>query len=250
MLIQRLSWAGIKITVGKTNILVDAMADPQATGYDDKPFAEGLIIPAGEPASIDYALITHRHGDHYDLPTLRMYLAPGGKVVCSRLDEERIQFHGFETVALGLHESFQAEDVSFTPVPAVDGLGDNQVSWVVEGGGKKIIHCGDTLWHGYWWKIAKSYAPFDAAFLPINGPLLNVESLQPPSGLPFALTPQQAVIAGRILGARLICPIHYGLLAHPGAYDEYPDAVATFVQAAQASNTAVQVVAPGEVLTW
>jgi L-ascorbate metabolism protein UlaG (beta-lactamase superfamily) len=74
--------------------------------------------------------------------------------------------------------------------------------------------------------------------------------LQPPSELPFALTPQQAVIAGRILGAKLICPIHYSLLAHTGVYDEYPDAEQAFVQAAQASDTAVQVVAPGEVLRW
>src|SRR5215211_4333247 len=98
MQIHRLSWAGIRLRVGATNILVDALADPNATGYDDKPFAEGLIVPAGEPASVQFALITHRHGDHYDLPTLTTYLAPGGKVVCSKLDEEKVHSHGFETI--------------------------------------------------------------------------------------------------------------------------------------------------------
>jgi hypothetical protein len=36
-------------------------------------------------------------------------------------------------------------------VPAVDGFGAYQVSWVVMAGSHKAIHCGDTMNHGYWW---------------------------------------------------------------------------------------------------
>lgn len=36
-----------------------------------------------------------------------------------------------------------------TAVPALDGLGDPQVSWVVEADGKRLLHGGDTAFHGY-----------------------------------------------------------------------------------------------------
>src|SRR3546814_3747139 len=41
-------------------------------------------------------------------------------------------------------------DFTATPVPASDGYGDVQMSWVVSAGGRRIFHGGDTLWHGQW----------------------------------------------------------------------------------------------------
>ncbi len=51
-------------------------------------------------------------------------------------------------------------------VPAVDGIGDPQVSWAVEAGGKRVIHLGDSVFHGYWWRAAHRYGPFDAVLPP------------------------------------------------------------------------------------
>jgi len=34
--------------------------------------------------------------------------------------------------------------------------------------GKRILHAGDTLWHGYWWRTAEEHWPVDIALLPIN----------------------------------------------------------------------------------
>ena len=43
---------------------------------------------------------------------------------------------------------------TITAVPAVDGFGDPQVSWVIAAAGRRILHAGDTLFHGSWWLIA------------------------------------------------------------------------------------------------
>ncbi len=57
----------------------------------------------------------------------------------------------------------------------------------------RVIHTGDTLLHGYWWKIAHEYGPFDHAFLPINGALVDLPFLQPPREHEAVMTPEEAV---------------------------------------------------------
>ena len=71
---------------------------------------------------------------------------------------------------------------SVTPVASLDwrGTDSDQVAWVVEGAGARIIHCGDTMWHGNWWQIARDHGPFDVAFLPVNGVIAKFD--QPPGG--------------------------------------------------------------------
>jgi L-ascorbate metabolism protein UlaG (beta-lactamase superfamily) len=138
--------------------------------------------------------------------------------------------------------------VTITAVAAVDGFGDPQVSWVVEGGGKKIIHCGDTLWHGHWWKFGRRHGPFDMAFLAINGAVTGFPGMEP-SGIPADLTPEQAAAAGKILGAKAVCPIHYRTFNFPPLYVETTDAEQTFLAAARARGIAVEMVNPGDIVT-
>jgi len=146
----------------------------------------------------------------------------------------------YEPILLG--DSFTA-----TAVPAVDGYGDPQVSWVVSGGGRRIIHCGDTLWHGSWWHIGRQLGPFDAAFLPINGARFGWR--KPVSDVPAVMTPEQAVAAAVVLGARLLVPIHYGLVGAEG-YQEVTQPEAALLKAARQRGMAVEVVRPGEWLRW
>ncbi|MEK8174328.1 hypothetical protein NKH77_51030 [Streptomyces sp. M19] len=53
--------------------------------------------------------------------------------------------------------------------PSIDGLGDPQLCWVVECDGLRVFHGGDTMFHGFWWSIARRFGPVDIAFVPING---------------------------------------------------------------------------------
>jgi L-ascorbate metabolism protein UlaG (beta-lactamase superfamily) len=247
MQIQRLSWAGIKVIVGSTTIVVDLLED---TGRLRPIMGEprGLLSALDAEGSVHLALLTHLHPDHYDPAALRKRLAPSSRVVCHRDIRDKVAADGLPVHALELEEPFSADGLTMTAVPAVDGFGDPQVSWVIEGGGKKIIHCGDTLWHGHWWRIRRKHGPFDAAFLCINGVVMTYPGLEP-SGIPADMTAEQAAAAGRLLGARTVCPIHYGTF-NAAQYSEAPNVEQTFLGAARDHGLSVQIVPPGNFIQW
>jgi L-ascorbate metabolism protein UlaG (beta-lactamase superfamily) len=122
-------------------------------------------------------------------------------------------------------ESVEVGPFVATAVPAVDGFGDPQISWVIEADGKRIIHAGDTLFHGSWWLIQMRFGPFDAAFLPVNGAITSFPHRQPASGLEASLSPEQAVAAARILGAKRLVPIHYDGIDEPPVYQQTDDII-------------------------
>jgi hypothetical protein len=50
---------------------------------------------------------------------------------------------------------------------------------LVEADGIKLMHFGDTLWHGYWWKIRARCGPPHVAFLQINGAITQFPNMKP-----------------------------------------------------------------------
>jgi L-ascorbate metabolism protein UlaG (beta-lactamase superfamily) len=130
----------------------------------------------------------------------------------------------------------------FTPVPAEDGFGAEQVSWVIGWGGQRYFHGGDTQWHGKFDLIGAQFGPFDTAFLPINGARVQRD---PMPETPAVLTPEQAIDAALLLGARRVVPIHYGGESPP-AYLEVPHPLKTFLETAKRRNVAVVPLLPGE----
>jgi L-ascorbate metabolism protein UlaG (beta-lactamase superfamily) len=118
-----------------------------------------------------------------------------------------------------------------TALPAVDGTGDPQVSWLIEVDGKRVLHLGDTMWHGWWWRISERYGPPDVVLAPINGPRLSFPHRQPASPLAGALDPEQAALAGDLLRAGRLIPIHYGGYDAPGVYEPADDPLARLAAA-------------------
>jgi L-ascorbate metabolism protein UlaG (beta-lactamase superfamily) len=240
---QRLSWAGTKLELASGTIFLDPWVNVDIwDGTWKEP-----IVPVESATSERNVIVTHPHNDHFDPVAIRKLLAERGRVICHEDIAATVASRGFRVRALKLYEPLLQGDFTITAVPAVDGTNDGQVSWVVAGGGRKIIHCGDTLWHGAWWHIGRQHGPFDAAFLPINGAQLL--SRKPPSGIPASLTPEQAVAAAIILGARLAIPIHYGL-PPSSSYVEIPSAETAFIEAARKRGLDVEIVKPGEWLKW
>jgi L-ascorbate metabolism protein UlaG (beta-lactamase superfamily) len=92
-----------------------------------------------------------------------------------------------------------------------------------------------------------AFGPFDAAFLPINGARFGWR--KPVSDVHAVLTPEQAVAAAVVLGARLLVPIHHGVAASED-YQEVPDAEALLLAAARKRKVSVELARPGEWLTW
>jgi hypothetical protein len=117
MKIQRLAWAGIKIECGDAALFVDASVDPDYGANN---------IPLATSAGSRSAVVTHHHGDHCD-PVAGWFDARGIPVQTVELHEP-------------VFFSRQSGDIVARAVPASDGFGHPQFSWVIDGGGKRIIH--------------------------------------------------------------------------------------------------------------
>ncbi|BET48020.1 MULTISPECIES: MBL fold metallo-hydrolase [Streptomyces] len=233
MRVRRLGWAGLEIEAGGERIVIDYVRDltPLFTGWQPGP---GLAAPSGTASA---ALVTHLHRDHTDASALADVLTPGAPVlrpapghgddvdnVTTLLAERELVRHRLAAEVVDVWSTRDLGPFRVTAVPAVDGLGDPQVNWVVQADGQRILHGGDTMFHGYWWLVARRFAPFDAVFLPANGAVVDAPHLQPPSPVPAALDPLQAAAAAKILDARFAVPIHYE--------PEQPDKIPGYVEVA------------------
>ena len=240
--ISRLSWAGVQISYGSSTIVIDLLENLEALrSLVGAP--RGEAVPSAD--QLDAALVTHLHADHYDPLTLRRRLRSDADVLCHVANEATINGDGFHARAAVIDQPTQVGPFRVTALSAVDGLGDPQVSYMVEFDGLKILHCGDTLWHGNWWKIRERFGSVDIAFLPINGVTIEFPGMKP-SGFPVDLTPAQAAAAADILGAKTVCPIHYKLFDNPPVYSEWPDAEKVFLAAAAQRGVGVEIVEPGK----
>ena len=194
MNIRRLGWAGLEITSDTTTIAVDLI---EGIGVMEQ-FIGGMHEPLPPPSRpLDAALVTHLHGDHADPEALARALKPGAPILRpARFTGEGLEPAGPLASEAGLVEHALATDVlevwesrtigpfTVTAVPAVDGFGDPQISWVVEAGGCRVLHAGDTIFHGSWWTIPMRVGPIDIAFLPINGAMCEFPHRRPFSPLP------------------------------------------------------------------
>ncbi len=65
MRIERLSWAGVKVLGSAGTLVIDALGDASPVEqWMGKP--ANPLVPVGEPGSVDAALVTHAHPDHWD----------------------------------------------------------------------------------------------------------------------------------------------------------------------------------------
>lgn len=249
MKVTWLGWAGVEIESEGATVVIDPLADPLATFRALGDAARGveppvLVAPANAGGAVG-AMVSHLHRDHTDAAALAAALAPGASVHeppapgGGRTENLGLAQADAELDAAGLRRresrEWEAHSVgafTLTALPAVDGLGDPQVSWLVEAEGRRVLHLGDTIFHGYWWRMARRHGPFDVVFAPINGAVVDFPHLQPPSPLPAAMEPEQAALAGELLGAGTVVPMHYAGLAIEPWYRPIADAGERFAVAA------------------
>ncbi len=243
-----LGWAGVELEHDGATLVIDPLVDPAALYAAVGDAAADVhwpeVIPPSSGTAVG-ALVTHLHRDHADAGAMTVALAadapvlvpgerslddppaPGLAQATHELSEAGLPLRGsapWETTELG--------PFTVTALPAVDGTGEPQISWAVEAGGHRVIHCGDTLFHGSWWHAATVAGPFDAALLPINGAVVSFPWRRPASPLPAAMTPEEAAVAGRLLRAERVIPMHFGGFDLDPYYRSIPDALDRFLAAA------------------
>jgi L-ascorbate metabolism protein UlaG (beta-lactamase superfamily) len=264
MKVRWLGWAGVEIEADGATLVIDPVADPGATfaalGEETLRRVQLPTVLAPKARGTAVAgLVSHLHRDHTDAGALAAALAPGAAVhepawpgggdaenlalaqANSELDRASHLRRTFD-----VWEQAEAGPFAITALPAVDGLGDPQVSWLVEAEGQRVLHLGDTIFHGYWWRMARRHGPFDVVLAPINGAVVDFPHLRPPSPLAAAMEPEQAALAGELLGARALIPIHYDGFAIDPWYRPVADARLRFETAATEHPYATRILEPGE----
>ena len=166
------------------------------------------LVPLGEaPAPPDAVLLSHLHGDHLDLPSLRR-LGQRTRLFVPRGGGGLLRRQGF----LGVEELSEGETayVSGVEIRAVPALHDGRRYPVGKqiaalgyalAGSRTLYFAGDTDF----FEGMRELAGLDAALLPIAGWGARLG--------PGHLDPAGAAEALRVLRPRLAIPIHWGTYA-------------------------------------
>lgn len=235
--VERLTWAGVKMVANETTVLIDAVGTDLWNG--DAP---GGFVPVTSETQRTYALVTHTHNDHLDIETLRRVLGDNGYVIAPVHHATHLSSRGLRVITAELYEPVSRGGFTAIAVPAVDGFGADQVSWIVSVESRRFLHAGDTLWHGKWSDFGAAYGPFDAVFLPINGARLQSEPSIESVG---TMTPGQAVDVAFQLRAQRLVPIHFGL-NDPPFYTEVERPLEVLLETARRRSMEVSVLSPGD----
>lgn len=235
--IERLTWAGIKFVAGDTSVFVDAIGTDIWNGNPP-----GGLVPVTADTGRRYALVTHAHSDHLDVDTLKEVLGERGYVIVHESIATYVASRGLQVIPARMYEPVQRGGFVFTAVPAADGFGAEQVSWIIARGERRYLHAGDTLWHGGWAGVGAAYGPFDAVFLPINAARLQMDPMPETAG---TMGPVQAVDAALLLRAERLVPIHFGN-DDPPFYDETDDPLGQVMASAARRELPVVNLLPGE----
>ncbi|WP_409331746.1 MBL fold metallo-hydrolase [Trujillonella humicola] len=177
------------------------------------------VAPLPDPAAwadVDLVVLSHLHGDHLHLPSLRL-LGPGVRVVAPRGAGAWLRARGVARVdELAPGESLVDGDLRVTAVEAehsahrwgprlTHGPDAPAVGHLLEGGSRTVYVSGDTdLFDGM-----HDLPDVDVALLPVWGwgPTLG----------PGHLDPLRAAEAVARIRARTVVPVHWGTLALPGS---------------------------------
>ena len=257
MKIRWLGWAGVEFEEQGDRVVVDPLEDAAAVFAALGEKAAEIPLPevvSPQPGAVA-GLVTHLHRDHADAAALTAALSAEAAVHepfgygGSGLEQLAIAQADHELSASGLARrpmtpwtSVTVGSFTLTALPAVDGTGDPQVSWLIEAAGKRALHLGDTMFHGWWWRISERFGTPDAVLAPINGARLTLPHRRPASPMPAAMNPEQAALAAHLLQAARLVPIHYGGYELTGLYEPVPDAL----ERVSSASDRVLVVDPGE----
>jgi L-ascorbate metabolism protein UlaG (beta-lactamase superfamily) len=214
-------------------------------------------VPPPDPsawAGVDLVLISHLHGDHLHLPSLRL-LGTTTRIVVPRGAGSWLRRHGFSRVdELSAGETLCDGDLRVTGVHALHsghrwgprlthGPATQSLGHLIEGAGATVYAAGDTdLFPGM--RLLGDRG-IDVALLPVWGWGPNLG--------PGHLDPAGAAAATELLRPRAAVPVHWGTLAVPGTRAmrrmrellvEPPRAFAADV-AALGVDTVVHVTEPG-----
>ncbi len=205
----------------------------------------------------DVVLLTHAHMDHLNRPTLRRLARVAKRktgrapvVVVPTGVADLVSDLGFREVrTLGWWESTMVEGLSVTLTPAKH-WGARMFTdthrlfggYVLEGGGHRLYHSGDTAYFGGFGEIGRRLRP-EVALLPIG-------AYFPDSYRGVHTSPEEALRGFVDLGASVMVPMHFGTFRLGREPMEEPP-VRLMAEARRLEvEDRVRVLVEGETLVW
>ena len=169
------------------------------------PYISGNPLANKQTADFtpNLVLLTHGHGDH--LGDALAIAQKSRATVAAQVDLlNALDCQGIETIAFNMGGSFNFGPFKITMVPAWHGstvsspqgprYGGLACGYIIDDGGKKIYHAGDTSLFGDMSMVISRYG-IDCALLPI--------------GDFYTMGPVDAVTAAQWLKADVVIPMHY-----------------------------------------
>lgn len=227
--------------------LSDSLTQKYAgTGKPHVRMTERVISPESLDF-IDVITSSHNHTDHLDAETLRplMRVNPDSKVIVPKANLEfaanRLQVSLDRLMPIA-KEALSLHPFTLHAVPAAheelepDAQGNYKcIGLVIEVGGYRIYHSGDTLLYAGMVDMLKQWE-IDIALLPING-------RDPKRGVAGNLSGEEAAQLAKDGGAKLVVPCHYEMFEFNTAL---PD---TFIQTAKRLGQNYHILQNGERLS-
>jgi N-acyl-phosphatidylethanolamine-hydrolysing phospholipase D len=169
-------------------------------------------VPLAELPPLDFALLSHDHYDHADLPSMKALAARGLRFIVPQGVAELVARVGGEAVELGWWDSVVIGALRVTCVPAQHFSGRTLTDrnrrlwagWVVAGPTRRFYFAGDTAYFPGFGEIGRRLGPPHLAAVPIGAysprEIMSPVHTTPEEGLQAALD----VRAERVLG------MHFG----------------------------------------
>ena len=192
--------------------------DPWFADWSSRQTPSLLTPPEAKLA--DFALITHGHGDHLCPETLpHMALAsPRCLFVSPKTEKARMLNEGKipagRLLTIDAGEAISVGGVKITAIKAKHETFDKHptngfpyLGYLVEAGGMRFYHAGDTIMYEGLLTTLQKWLPLDAAFLPING--RDAQRFR--TGCMGNMTYQEAAELAGELKVGLAVPAHYDM---------------------------------------
>lgn len=186
-----------------TNILIDP------SKYNEKSVAENL-------KNINIILITHRHSDHCDMPSIKTIIENNQNVKIYSNSEvfSKLKDGGIDCNEVHTGDEIKEDGIKIKVVKAVHGYTPSiekslpikeSNGYIIDDGKIKVYHCGDTV-------AFENDSEADVILVPICGHGVVME-------------PLVAIQFCQIINPKLIIPMHYDSEKHPLGTDKFEEEI-------------------------
>jgi L-ascorbate metabolism protein UlaG (beta-lactamase superfamily) len=215
----RVTWLGhstLLLEIDGAHVLIDPVWGERVSPFSfmgPKRF-HAPPLAMSELPEVDVVVISHDHYDHLDLPTVKAlrdrhvrWVVPLG--VGAHLQAWGIPIN--EITELDWWEDTRVGDLTLTATPArhFSGRGLNDADrtlwsgWAIVTAAHRVFYSGDTAMHEEFDDIGARLGPFDLTMIEAGAYDARWADVH--------LGPEQAVEAHRLVGGRVMLPVHWGL---------------------------------------